>query len=205
MVAAFFSLIHLQHIDFSLCVTLASAVLPHTRQNDLHSTWLGLAWQVDAIEAQSRAQAQQLQEQWERRFEEALSAVKAEEQAKAYVQEVRVEQLMQRLAAVEQKSAIGGGGGGGGGNGGGGRGGGTVSEEKIAVLITSVELLRGQISDLETQLSAVSARRNGNGNGGGGGLGEVEARLRSVEREQQQTLLSMEERLVSQTEAVIER
>jgi len=159
---------------------------------------------VDAIEAQSRAQAQQLQEQWERRFEEALSAVKAEEQAKAYVQEVRVEQLMQRLAAVEQKSAIGGGGGGGG-NGGGGRGGGTVSEEKIAVLITSVELLRGQISDLETQLSAVSARRNGNGNGGGGGLGEVEARLRSVEREQQQTLLSMEERLVSQTEAVIER
>jgi polyhydroxyalkanoate synthesis regulator phasin len=162
-----------------------------------------LAWQVDAIEAQSRAQAQQLQEQWERRFEEALSAVKAEEQAKAYVQEVRVEQLMQRLAAVEQKSAIGGGGGGG--NGGGGRGGGTVSEEKIAVLITSVELLRGQISDLETQLSAVSARRNGNGNGGGGGLGEVEARLRSVEREQQQTLLSMEERLVSQTEAVIER
>ena len=75
------------------------------------------------------------------------------------------------------------------------------------MLITSVELLRGQISDLETQLSAVSARRGGSNEGGGGGVGaaEVENRLRHAEQQQLQMFATMEERMAAQTEAVIER
>ena len=107
------------------------------------------------------------------------------------MQEVRIEQLTQRLVDLESK-------------GGGTGGGGGVSEEKVAVLITSVELLRGQISDLETQLSAVSARRSGD-NGGGVGASEVENRLRHAEQQQLQMFATMEERMAAQTEAVIER
>ena len=63
-------------------------------------------------------------------------------------------------------------------------------------------------SDLETQLSVVTARRNARNGAGldGGNLpAEVDKRLRDVERGQQQSFLSMEERLAVQTEAVVER
>ena len=153
--------------------------------------------QMDAIEAHSRAQTQQLQREWEQRLEAAVAGLKAEEQAKMYMQEVRIEQLTQRLVAVEQAS----------GDGNGMRpvangSDATVSEERIATLITSVELLRGQISDLETQLSAVSARRNARN---GAVPVDVDRRLRDVERGQQQSFANMEERLAAQSEAVVER
>lgn len=159
--------------------------------------------QVDKLEAHSRTQAQKLQREWDQRLEAAIAELKAEEQTKMYMQEVRIEQLTQRLAAVEA-------------TGGDGNlrpttndGSSSVSEERVAALITSVELLRGQISDLETQLSVVTARRNARN----GALGlneadfpvEVDKRLRDVERGQQQSLLHMEERLAVQTDAAVER
>ncbi len=161
--------------------------------------------QVDAIEARSLAQAQTLQHEWEQRLAATVAGLKAEEQTKMYMQEVRIEQLTQRLAAVENDS--------GNGNAGTTRrtensGDAAVSEERVAALITSVEMLRGQISDLETQLSVVTARRNarnGAGMDGGNLPAEVDKRLRDVERGQQQSFLSMEERLAVQTEAVVER
>jgi polyhydroxyalkanoate synthesis regulator phasin len=161
---------------------------------------------VDAIEARSLAQTQALQREWEQRLDATVAGLKAEEQTKMYMQEVRIEQLTQRLAAIEN------------GNGSGNAGtirsttnGGdaAVSEERVAALITSVELLRGQISDLETQLSVVTSRRNARngtlGSDGGNLSAEVDRRLRDVERGQQQSFLSMEERLAVQTEAAVER
>lgn len=164
--------------------------------------------QVDAIEAQSCAQTQQLQREWEQRLEAAVARLKAEEQRERHMQEARIEQLARRLAAVENtRGDVYGGNSGAvrsvanGGNA-------SVSEEKVAALITSVELLRGQISDLETQLSVATARRNARN----GALGldgdlpaEVDKRLRDAERGQQLALMGMEERVAAQTEAVVER
>lgn len=162
--------------------------------------------QVDAVEAQCRAQTQQVQHEWEQRLEAAIASLKAKDQAKMYAQEVRIEQLTQRLAAVETGSRAGDGG-----NGASARfaadgGDSAVSQERVMALITSVELLRRQISDLETQISAVSARRTARTGALDGSLpDELDKRLRDVERGQQQSLLDMEDRLTAQTGAAVER
>lgn len=164
--------------------------------------------QVDAIAAQGRAQTQQLQREWEQRLEAAVAQLKAEAQRERHMQEARVEQLERRLAAVENTSDDGYGSNSGAVRSAANGGNASVSEERVAALITSVELLRGQISDLETQLSVATARRNArNGALGLGGdlSSEVDKRLRDAERGQQLALVGMEERLAAQTEAVVER
>ena len=101
--------------------------------------------QVEELESNSRKEREALQQEWEQRFAGALAALRAEEQAKQYVQEIRIEQLTRRIVALEAASekteaavarpppqAV-------------TAGGGSVSDERVAVLISSVELLRGQI------------------------------------------------------------
>ena len=101
---------------------------------------------MEELESNSRKEREALQQEWEQRFAGALAALRAEEQAKQYVQEIRIEQLTRRIVALEEASekaqaavarrppqaAV-------------TAGGGSVSDERVAVLISSVELLRGQI------------------------------------------------------------
>ena len=123
--------------------TAADALLHST----VRLTRLGVSClQVEELESNSRKEREALQQEWEQRFAGALAALRAEEQAKQYVQEIRIEQLTRRIVALEEASekaqaavarpppqaAV-------------TAAGGSVSDERVAVLISSVELLRGQI------------------------------------------------------------
>jgi hypothetical protein len=68
-----------------------------------HLQIAALTKRLGAMEEQYRGGMVAMQQDWERRFASALSAIESEEQAKQYVQEIRMEQLTRRIVELEAK------------------------------------------------------------------------------------------------------